>query len=1538
MQKLLTEQKNFYTALTKSLLTLTLLFLGLQGAMAQSVASWSFTGEPGNQLATSGSGIENVLALDFTRGAALTPVSGAGSINSSGWPGAGDRFYTFGFVVGQGFKANLTSLSISSRSSGTGPGQLALQYNGDGFAANLATWNQVGTADNIQVIDLSALANLTDTVIFRIVAVGTTSASGGTLSSGGTFRVFNHSSGSVSFAGEVVEESTGSPALALWDFTGQPGNQVATSGTGANNVAALDFTRGSGVTPTAAANSISGSGWSTDANDYFSFGFNVTPGFQVALQDLVIATRSSGTGPRDIALRYSVDGFTNNLATWIQTGTDFNNQIIDLSALTGLTGNVEFRIVVTSNVSANNGTIGSGGTFRVNNFFESGTFTPVQFRGTVSELPAPDPEPLVNWNFAGEPGNQAFTAGTNLVTGVLPVNFARGEGINPASAANSISSNGWNAGDDRFFTFGFQVAPGKLVDLTALQIGTRSSGTGPRDMALRYSGDGFSTNLATWTSQDAFLNQTIDLSGLTNLSGHVEFRIVSLSDVSANGGTVASGGTFRVTNFFPANLGTRFIGIMKEADGVVVPSLSVNPESLDFGTVNLGTSPVLTYQLAAQNLTSNVNISANAPFSVSIDGVTFLQTLSLSLTELAAPVTVSVKVDGTNIGTFAANVVNQTTGAFATNVPVTATVFDPFSIVEDFNAACAVGLPAGWSAISLIGAQVWACSNFGRAGTTPTANAPFGLQINGFSGGPQLNEDWLITPAYDLTAFDFPLLSFWSRVAFSGPRLRLLVSTNYVSGDPTAEGVIWTELADRFANADVWTNSGEINLSAFKTSGVRIAFVYNSSPETNAARWTLDDFSLRNSEVAPAPFLSNNIGNVDYFHFGVVPVGNPSATVRSFNFSLSDAVVPLTLSSVEGFEFSKDGNTYATTLTYTEQEAGATNTVFVRFRPLTEGAAASPVVFTSGDLVVRRGYLSGATLERSNTFDVVTWNIEWFGSRTNGPSNVDLQLQNVKTILEDLDADVYAFQEITGLDKFFELAEALPAYEALVSPAVSGGGTFDEAQKVTFLYKTSTVTSLNTRVLLEGVTNLPGYPSTPDRFWASGRLPFMLDVETNIQGVKRKLSLVNIHARSNGGGESAANPRYAMRRYDVEVLKDTLDTFFPNTPLVILGDYNDDLDETVADSSAPTVGTTESSFISYVNDTLNYVPITLNLSNAGLRTFIAFENVIDHVVVSNELKEDWVVNSERVVVPFNLVTNYQNTTSDHLPVKVRFALQPTVFTLGNCEFLTEDFPGAAEIIDVKPVTYADFRRPNTSFVVGLATGIRTDGRAGAWEIHNDCSIQPLRRSGLVNRTTLLPNVRGVEFERGWRYVPTQISEDGKEIFAVAINDLGFTHPRGWRVEPGTQVNIKFTMGTVPFYGRIFGVSGAILCDNLVVETFASNFFVIRCDDETTTANLRVASDLGGVNPASITSLNVKAYPNPVEGAFMVTVESPVEDMARFEVFDIVGRLVYSRQEKIASGATQVPFDAATWQTDAAVLIMRVQTAKSGNYQIKLVKP
>ncbi|MFD2035319.1 chitobiase/beta-hexosaminidase C-terminal domain-containing protein [Belliella marina] len=874
-----------------------------------------------------------------------------------------------------------------------------------------------------------------------------------------------------------------------------------------------------------------------------------------------------------------------------------------------------------------------------------------------------DPIEFVNWDFTGQPGNQAFTEGNTLTSGVLASDFARGSGINPAAAVNSISSNGWNAGENRYFTFGFTVAPDKLIDLSALQLGSTSSNTGPRDLALVYSGDGFTARLAEWTHTGTFVNQVIDLSGLQNLSGEVEFRIISTSDISANGGTVAAGGTLRVTNYFSSegSLPVAFSGVVKDAAGVIIPTLTVDPSSLDFGIVSLADeSPVLTYELSGSNLEGDVTVSSTSPFSVSKDGINFTNSIVYSLAELASSQTISVKIDNSTEGVFSSSIIQQTTGTLPVSLPVSASVFDPFNISEDFNASCP-NLPSGWSAISVLGDQVWACTTFGRAGTTPTASAPSGLQINGFAGGAVLNEDWVITPSFDLSGFNIPLMSFWSRVAFQGPRLKLMVSTDYESGDPNT--ATWTELSDRFANADQWTYSGEIDLSTYLDQSIRIAFVYYSSPETGAARWTLDDFELFSSDIPASPFFSNSLGNVDYFHFGITPVNTPSAVTKTFNFSLSNAVDNLTISATEAFEFSKNGADYASILTYTPAELANLNTVTIRFRPNQEGAFASPIKFESenGDITESKGYLTGATIEKDKTFDVVNWNIEWFGSSNSGqgPTNVDLQLQNVKTVIEDLDADVYAFQEITNLDKFYELVDALPGYRGFHSPAVSQAGDFSEAQKLTYLYKTATVDSVTTRVLLKDVNpaDLVNYPSGADRFWASGRLPYLFEVRTNINGVQQNINLVNVHTRSNGGGESAANPRYAMRRYDVNVLKDSLDTYYPDVPLILLGDFNDDLDETVADQNAATVNTSETSFINYINDSASYTPITISLSNAGLRTYPSFENVIDHQIISNELNNNWIVNSERIVAPYDLIPNYDNTTSDHLPVKTRFTLK-----------------------------------------------------------------------------------------------------------------------------------------------------------------------------------------------------------------------------------------------------------------------------------------
>ena len=206
----------------------------------------------------------------------------------------------------------------------------------------------------------------------------------------------------------------------------------------------------------------------------------------------------------------------------------------------------------------------------------------------------------------------------------------------------------------------------------------------------------------------------------------------------------------------------------------------------------------------------------------------------------------------------------------------------------------------------------------------------------------------------------------------------------------------------------------------------------------------------------------------------------------------------------------------------------------------------------------------------------------------------------------------------------------------------------------------------------------------------------------------------------------------------------------------------------------------------------------------------------------------------------------------------------------DCEFTEEDFFGASEITAVGAITYADFSFNRGSYVIGIGTGIRSDGLAGAWEIHNDCTIETIRRTGQGDRITRLPDVRGVERNRGWRYLPTSISADGQYIYGTALNENGFTHARGWTIAPGTTVDIRWKLGG-PFYGRIFGIKGSILCDDLSVITYAGNFFVTGCDDETS-PQFRGAGTQVQAQSNGQAAHGYSIYPNPVS-AQSVTVAS-----------------------------------------------------------------
>ncbi len=314
---------------------------------------------------------------------------------------------------------------------------------------------------------------------------------------------------------------------------------------------------------------------------------------------------------------------------------------------------------------------------------------------------------------------------------------------------------------------------------------------------------------------------------------------------------------------------------------------------------------------------------------------------------------------------------------------------------------------------------------------------------------------------------------------------------------------------------------------------------------------------------------------------------------------------------------------------------------------------------------------------KEDTFDVVAWNIEWFGDENNSPVGQNpmsdaIQRDSTATVLKRLNADVFAVEEIADDALFAELVAQLPGYDYILSDATSNPGGTPPFQKVGFIYNTETVSVVNTRPMFTSIhplynggddSAIADYPNETSRFFASGRLPFLMTADVTINGVTERIDLIALHARANSGND--AQGRYDMRKYDVEVLKDSLDVNFANNKVILLGDYNDDVDETVAD-----IPSTISSFQEYVDDNENYTIVSSALSEAGLRSFVFRENMIDHIAITNELDEAYIENS--VTVHYEVYdSDYAFTTSDHFPVSARFLLEP--------EFVDNECAGAAVV-------------------------------------------------------------------------------------------------------------------------------------------------------------------------------------------------------------------------------------------------------------------
>lgn len=265
------------------------------------------------------------------------------------------------------------------------------------------------------------------------------------------------------------------------------------------------------------------------------------------------------------------------------------------------------------------------------------------------------------------------------------------------------------------------------------------------------------------------------------------------------------------------------------------------------------------------------------------------------------------------------------------------------------------------------------------------------------------------------------------------------------------------------------------------------------------------------------------------------------------------------------------------------------------------------------------------------TFDVATWNIEWFGSTSNGPSGESRQLDNVLDVIENSDIDLWALQEISDAGAFDDLLARLGVDWAGTLATNSG------QQRIGFLYRTAIVQPRRIEHILE---------SSESDF--ASRPPLRLEATISLPDTSFIAVLVTVHMKCCSDTQS-----HTRRTNASNAMKLRLDFLEADDNVIILGDLNDKIRESITPGQP-------SPYTNFLDDSDRWRILTLPLEDAGTCTFCGGSqtSTIDHIVVSNELfSAASAGTTDRHSSVIQGVSGFLSTTSDHVPVFSR--LLPT---------------------------------------------------------------------------------------------------------------------------------------------------------------------------------------------------------------------------------------------------------------------------------------
>ena len=257
----------------------------------------------------------------------------------------------------------------------------------------------------------------------------------------------------------------------------------------------------------------------------------------------------------------------------------------------------------------------------------------------------------------------------------------------------------------------------------------------------------------------------------------------------------------------------------------------------------------------------------------------------------------------------------------------------------------------------------------------------------------------------------------------------------------------------------------------------------------------------------------------------------------------------------------------------------------------------------------------------ADTFDIMTWNLESF------PVNGQTTVNKVAEVVEDLDVDVIALQEIVSASDFDSLVAMLDGWDGYRATS-----SYDNLNAA-YLWNTATVTLDRFSEIFQSNPNFPRHPLVMKFEWGG------VDVEA-----------INLHLRCCDTGEDARRAASeALQGYLVNQMSLPGERNF-----IVLGDFNDKIDDPVADNV----------FQNFVDDDEHFLFATMELcgdSSQWSWPHWPDRGIIDHILLTADLFDEYdstgFIETQRLDDYLGSTWYFDNVT-DHRPVAMRIELFP----------------------------------------------------------------------------------------------------------------------------------------------------------------------------------------------------------------------------------------------------------------------------------------